>query len=171
MDTKFNHTWDGTWGMIYAPYYYYGCGLNGWCMSLQNPRKFISVNETKSSRSNPWFAWGRTGFHGGWSDNTDGDTMRVYSWSFDPTDSDHTTTTKVYQGGSSGDDVVRNDNNHQGSATVTNKTGNVGLSANRCFLTGGYHSTCYPKMMQIDWWGNFGNSDSTYGGNGFNTAT
>ncbi len=168
--TKFNHTWDGTWGMIYAPYYYYGCGLNGFCMSLENPRKFISVNETKSSRSNPWFAWGRTGFHGGWSDNTDGDTMRVYSWSFDPTDSDHTTTTKVYQGSTSGDGIVRNDNAHVGSATVTNKTGNVGLSANRCFLTGGYHSTCYPKMMQIDWWGNFGNSDSTYGGNGFNTT-
>ena len=23
--TKFNTTWDGTWGMIYSPYYYYGC--------------------------------------------------------------------------------------------------------------------------------------------------
>ena len=32
--TKFHTTWDGTWGMIFSPYYYYGCGLNAFCMSL-----------------------------------------------------------------------------------------------------------------------------------------
>jgi hypothetical protein len=47
--TKFNHTWDGTWGMIHTPYYYYGPGLNAFCMSLENPRKFISVSQTKTS--------------------------------------------------------------------------------------------------------------------------
>ena len=168
--TKFNHTWDGTWGMIYAPYYYYGPGLNAFCMSIENPRKFISVNETKSSRSNPWFAWGRTGFHGGWSDNTDGDTWRTYSWSFDPTDSDHTTTTKVYRGATSGNGIITDDDSHLGDEAITNKTGNVGLGANRTFLHGGYHSTCYPLMMQIDWWGNYGNTDGNYGGNGYNTT-
>ena len=76
--TKYNTTWDGTWGMIYAPYYYYGVGINGWCMSIENPRKFISINQTKSSRGNPYMAWGRTGFHGGWSDNTDSETWRTY---------------------------------------------------------------------------------------------
>ena len=161
--TKFNTTWDGTWGMIYAPYYYYGCGINGWCMSIENPRKFISINQTKSSRSNPYMAWGRTGFHGGWSDNTDSEAWRTYAWSFDPTDSDHTTTTKVFDGSTDNNSVIKDDNTFKGS-DVTNKTGNYSLVESRTGMHGGCHTTCYPVMCQIDWWGNFGNADSNYGG-------
>ena len=162
--TKFHTTWDGTWGMIFSPYYYYGCGLNAFCMSLENPRKFISVNQTKSSRSNPWVPWGRTGFHGGWSDNTDSEMWRTYSWAFDPTDSDHTVDTKVYYGSNDNNDVIAN-NNTARSTDVTNKTGNYSLSESRTGLHGGYYSTCYPVIAGIDWWGNYGNSDSNYGGN------
>ena len=161
--TKFMTTWDGTWGLIYSPYYYYGCGINAFCMNIENPRKFININQTKSSRSNPYFAWGRTGFHGGWSDNCDGTSHRTYSWCMDPTDSDETINTTVYQGGDSGDTVVPNSNAHVGT-TVTNKTGNYGLSAHRTWLHGGFHSTNYPLLMQIDWWGSYGQNDSTYGG-------
>ena len=163
--TKYNTTWDGTWGMIYAPYYYYGCGINGWCMSIENPRKFISINQTKSSRANPYVAWGRTGFHGGWSDNTDSEMWRTYSWAFDPTDTDHTVATTVYYGANDNNDVIRSDNANRGT-TVTNKTGNYGLTESRTGLHGGYYSTCYPVIAGIDWWGNYGNSDSNYGGDG-----
>jgi len=162
--TKFNTTWDGTWGMIYAPYYYYGCGINGWCMNLENPRKFISINQTKTSRSNPYVAWGRTGFHGGWSDNTDSETWRTYAWSFDPTDSDHTATTTVYYGANDSNDVIKSDNTLRGT-TVTNKTGNYGLNESRTGLHGGCHTTCYPVVCGVDWWGNYGNCDGNYGGN------
>ena len=149
--------------MIYAPYYYYGCGINGWCMSIENPRKFISINQTKTSRSNPYVAWGRTGFHGGWSDNTDSEPWRTYSWSFDPTDSDHTTTTKVYYGSTDNNDIIRNDNSTRAS-DVTNKTGNYGLTNSRVGIHGGNHTTCYPVLCGIDWWGNYGNQDAAYGG-------
>jgi hypothetical protein len=162
--TKFHTTWDGTWGMIFSPYYYYGCGLNAFCMSLENPRKFISVNQTKSSRSNPWVPWGRTGFHGGWSDNTDSEMWRTYSWAFDPTDSDHTVDTKVYYGSNDNNDVIAN-NNTARATDVTNKTGNYSLSESRTGLHGGYYSTCYPVIAGIDWWGNYGGADSNYGGN------
>jgi hypothetical protein len=162
--TKFNHTWDGTWGMIYSPYYYYGVGINGFCMNLNNPRKFISINQTKSSRGNPWFAWGRTGFHGGYSDNTDGESWRTYAWSFDPTDDDHTIDTVVLYGNDSGDNIVPDNNVIQYGTSVTNKTGNYGLTSSYNYLHGGYYSTCYPLMMQVDWWGSYGQSDSGYGG-------
>ncbi len=163
--TKFNTTWDGKWGMIYSPYYYYGCGLNAFCMSLENPRKFISVNNTKSDRSNPWLAWGRTGFHGGWSENTDDQQWRTYTFSFDPTDSDHTQDTTVYYGSTDNNDVIRDDNNLRGT-TITNKTGNYSTENSRTGLQGGSHTTCYPAIMQIEWWGQYGNSDSSYGGVG-----
>jgi len=162
--TKFNTTWDGTWGMIFSPYYYYGCGITGWCMNLENPRKFISVNQTKTSRSNPYLAWGRTGFHGGWSDNTDSESWRTYAWSFDPTDSDHTIDTQVFDGSTDSNSVIKNDNSFKGS-NVTNKTGNYSLVESRTGLHGGNYTTCYPVMAQIDWWGNYGNADSNYGGN------
>ena len=81
----------------------------------------------------------------------------------DPTDSDETINTTVYQGGDSGDTVVPNSNAHVGT-TVTNKTGNYALSAHRTWLHGGFHSTNYPLLMQIDWWGSYGQNDSTYGG-------
>ena len=163
--TKFNTTWDGTWGMIYSPYYYYGVGINGFCMNLENPRKFISINQTKSSRGNPYLAWGRTGFHGGWSDNTDDQQWRTYCWAFDPTDSDHTQDTTVYYGSTDNNDVIRSDNALRGT-TITNKTGNYGLTESRTGLNGGSHTTCYPAMMQIDWWGAYGNNGSSYGGVG-----
>jgi hypothetical protein len=162
--TKFNHTWDGTWGMIHTPYYYYGPGLNAFCMSLENPRKFISVSQTKTSRSNPYFAWGRTGFHGGWSDNCDSDVFRTYAWSFDPTDSDHTVTTKVLSGHAAGNDLISTTNGNVSESAITNGTGVFGIPASRTTLHGGYYSTNYPGMFQVNWWGNFGPNDSAFGG-------
>ena len=132
--------------------------------NLENPRKFISVNQTKTSRSNPYLAWGRTGFHGGWSDNTDSESWRTYAWSFDPTDSDHTIDTQVFDGSTDSNSVIKNDNSFKGS-NVTNKTGNYSLVESRTGLHGGNYTTCYPVMAQIDWWGNYGNADSNYGGN------
>ena len=163
--TKFHTTWDGTWGMIFSPYYYYGCGINAFCMSLENPRKFVNINQTKSGRSNPWVPWGRTGFHGGWSDNCDSETWNTYAWCFDPEDSDHETTTQVSMGTTSGDSVIPDNNtiNPQGG-TYTNKTGVVSLSSCRTTLTGGYGSTNYPLLMGVDWWGNYGSQNSGYGG-------
>jgi len=170
--TKFNHTWDGTWGMIYAPYYYYGVGLDAFCMNLENPRKFISVSQTRSSRGNPYLAWGRTGFHGGYSDNCDSATFRTYSWQFDPNDSDHTVTTKILYGNDSGDSLIpsSNDTNIASATSInsgsvlTNFTGVFGIPASRTFQHGGYHSTNYPAMFQINWWGSYGLSDHTYTG-------
>ena len=52
--TKFNTTWDGTWGMIYSSYYYYGVGLNAFLYEFRKSRKFISVNQTKTDRGNPY---------------------------------------------------------------------------------------------------------------------
>ena len=163
--TKFHTTWDGTWGMIFSPYYYYGCGINAFCMSIENPRKFVNINQTKSGRSNPWVPWGRTGFHGGWSDNCDSETWNTYAWCFDPTDSDHETTTQVSMGTTSGDSVIPDNNtiNPQGG-TYTNKTGVVSLSSCRTTLTGGYGSTNYPLLMGVDWWGNYGATNSSFGG-------
>jgi hypothetical protein len=163
--TKYNTTWDGTWGMIYSPYYYYSCGINAFCMSIDNPRKFISINQTKSDRSNPYLAWGRTGFHGGWSENTDDQQWRTFSFAFDPTDTDHTTDTLVYYGGTDNNDVIR-DNNTPYADSISNKTGNYSINESRTGLHGGSHTTCYPAMMQIDWWGSYGNNSSTYGGIG-----
>jgi hypothetical protein len=162
--TKFNHTWDGTWGMIYGSYYYYGVGINAFCMSLENPRKFISINQTKSSRANPYMAWGKTGFHGGYSDNTDGESWRTYCWSFDPTDSDHTVDTRVFHGSDNSDNTNPSSNGASTSSSVTNKTGNYGLTSSYNYLHGGFQSTVYPLQCQIDWWGNYGQGDSRYGG-------
>ena len=170
--TKFNHTWDGTWGMIYSAYYYYGVGLNAFCMNLENPRKFISVNVARSSRGNPYFAWGRTGFHGGQSENTDTQSHRTYAWSFDPNDSDHTVPTKVLYGNDNAGTLVpdSNDTNLASASSinsgsvVTNGTGNFSVPQSRTFLHGGYHSTSYPLMFQVNWWGKYGNADHSYGG-------
>ena len=93
--TKFNTTWDGTWGMIYSPYYYYSCGINGFCMSIENPRKFISINQTKSVVQILIWLGEEQVSTVVWSDNTDDEQWRTYSWAFDPTDSDHTVDTVV----------------------------------------------------------------------------
>ncbi len=161
--TKFNTTWDGTWGMVYNPYYYYGVGIGGWAVNLENPRKFIGISQTKSNRGNPWVAHGRTGFHGGNSDNTDSTTWRTYSFQLDPTDSDHTTSTRVMMGDSSGNSIVPNGNGNVGGE-YTNGTGVASL--NNCYtgLHGGYFSTCYPLMTNINWWGAYGSADASYGG-------
>jgi hypothetical protein len=161
--TKFNTTWDNTWGLIYNPYYYYGVGIAGWAVNLENPRKFIGVSQTKSDRANPYLAHGRTGFHGGYSENTDGTTYRTYGFAFDPTDSDHTVNTKVYKGNSDGNNVIPTSNSHQGG-TYSNGSGVVSLDLCYTGITGGYHSTCYPLLTNINWWGAYGSADASYGG-------
>jgi hypothetical protein len=141
-------------------------------MNLENPRKFISVSVTRSSRGNPYFAWGRTGFYGGQSENCDSQSHRTYAWSFDPNDSDHTTTTKVLHGNDDGGSLIPSSNDTnlatassiQSGAVVTNGTGAFGVPQSRTFLHGGYYSTNYPLMMQVNWWGNYGNADHSYGG-------
>tara|TARA_B100000378_G_scaffold66581_1_gene49940 strand:- start:41 stop:1507 length:1467 start_codon:yes stop_codon:yes gene_type:complete len=161
--TRFNTTWDGKWGMIFSPYYYYGPGINAFAMSLENPRKFISINQTKSAYPNPYTAWGRTGFHGGDSDNTDSTSWQTYSFSFDPTDSDHTVDTTVYMGSSSGEATVPDSNSHVGGS-YANKTGSCSLTESYTQLTGGFNSTCYPVLIGLNWWGAYGSADASYGG-------
>ena len=161
--TRFNTTWDNTWGMVYNPYYYYGVGIAGWLVNLENPRKFIGVSQTKSNRGNPWIPIGRTGFHGGNSDNTDSQNWRTFSWSLDPTDSDHTSSTRVYLGSTSGDNIIQNGNSYNGG-NHSNGTGVVSLNESYTNLHGGYFSTCYPLMTGINWWGAYGSGDQSYGG-------
>ena len=161
--TKFQTTWDGTWGMIYSPYYYYGCGINAFCMSIENPRKFININQTKSGRANPYVAWGRTGFHGGWSDNCDSEVWQTYAFAFDPKDSDHTIDTRVYKGSTSGEGAMP-DNNSLVGGDYANKTGVCSLDAMRTGLHGGTQTTNYPMLMGINWWGSYGKGDASYGG-------
>ena len=132
-------------------------------MSLENPRKFISINQTKSAYPNPYTAWGRTGFHGGDSDNTDSTSWQTYSFSFDPTDSDHTVDTTVYMGSSSGEATVPDSNSHVGGS-YTNKTGSCSLTESYTQLTGGFNSTCYPVLIGLNWWGAYGSADQSYGG-------
>jgi hypothetical protein len=161
--TKFQTTWDGTWGMIYSPYYYYGPGINAFAMSLENPRKFININQTKSGRANPYIAWGRTGFHGGWSDNCDSEVWQTYAFAFDPKDSDHTIQTRVYKGSTSGDGAMP-DNNSLVGGDYDNRTGVCSLDAMRTGLHGGTQTTNYPMLMGINWWGAYGAADQSYGG-------
>jgi len=161
--TRFNTTWDGTWGMVYNPYHYYGNGIAGWAVNLENPRKFIGVSQTKSSYGNPYLPHGRTGFHGGSSDNTDSQNWGTYSLQLDPTDSDHTTTTKVAFGTSSGNSIIPSSDAFMGGS-YTNGTGVASLQSSYTNLHGGYHSTCYPLLMNINWWGAYGSADTSYGG-------
>ena len=161
--TRFNTTWDGKWGMIFSPYYYYGPGINAFAMSLENPRKFISINQTKSSYPNPYTAWGRTGFHGGNAANTDSTSWATYGFSFDPTDSDHTVDTTVYMGSTSGEATVPDNNSHVGG-TYTNKTGSCSLANCYTQLTGGFNSTCYPVLIGLNWWGKYESADASFGG-------
>jgi hypothetical protein len=149
--------------MIYSPYYYYGVGINAFCMSIENPRKFININQTKSGRANPYIAWGRTGFHGGWSDNCDSEVWQTYAFAFDPKDSDHTIQTRVYKGSTSGDGAMP-DNNSLVGGDFDNRTGVCSLDAMRTGLHGGTHTTNYPMLMGINWWGSYGSADQSYGG-------
>ena len=161
--TRFNTTWDNTWGLIYNPYYYYGSGLSGFAVNLENPRKFIGISVPQNSYTNPWVAHGRTGFHGGCAENTDSINWRTYSWQLDPTDSDHTTTTRVYFGAFDANDVVSTGNTYEGG-NFTNGTGVASPNQSNTGLHGGYYSTCYPLLMNLNWWGAYSSADASYGG-------
>jgi len=160
--TRFQTTWDGTWGLIQTPYYYYGQGLCAYAINLENPRKFVNLNQTKTSYSNPYVPIGRTGFMGGNSSNTDSETWQTYEFSFDPTDSDHNGNTEVFYGGTDGSHVVPQSTNNR-SWSLSNGT-NTSLQLGYTGLTGGYYSTCYPFLTNVNWWGAYGSADSSYGG-------
>jgi hypothetical protein len=160
--TRFQTTWDGTWGMIQTPYYYAGQGLCAFVINLENPRKVVDLGQTRTSYSNPYVPIGRTGFMGGASDNTDSETWQTYSFAMDPTDSSHTGTTEVFYGASNGSTLVPN-NTANRSWVLSNGSAQT-LTIGYTGLTGGYYSTCYPLLTNVNWWGAYGSADSSYGG-------
>jgi hypothetical protein len=152
--TKFNTTWDGTWGAIYCSYYYHGCGINSYIVNLENPKKFICMNSSRTGSGSLFMPMGRTGFGMFAAGNTDSSPVEFGCRNFDPTDSDETTTTWSVAHLNSGVQLT----------TATSNGAALPLSNSYSLLHGGYYSTCYPLITTINWWGSYGSDSSSYCG-------
>jgi hypothetical protein len=159
--TKFNTTWDNTWGAIYSSYYYYGSGINSYIVNLENPKKFITYGHAVnggSTDSGLFIPMGRTGFAHFISTNTDGQGITINAFCLDPTDSDETTTTMVSEGSTS----MSSTGNY--TPTYVTNGNHKTVSSKTTSIHGGYYSTCYPGITTINWWGSYGVGANSYTG-------
>jgi len=138
----YNSTWDNKWHIHYSHYYYYGCGINGFITSTEDPRLYYRISYTGTSWGSSPHAWGRTGFifnHGG---NTDSSDHRVFNLDL----KSMKTTTEAYSAGA-GYYSSYGDYNQPGNNTALN----INDVAN-WFPAHGYHSTNYPTLLVVNWW-------------------
>lgn len=145
---RYQQTWDSTWGCTYRPYYYYGCGLSAFLMSIANPGKFYRVNLTETSAGGILTPSGKTGFNWLTGQNTDSAGIRMWGVDFnniqDPSDR---TISEVIG-------TAQYDTGNQNAATYSN--GNYLDNSNSPSYSfqypGYYYSTSYPQFMTVNWW-------------------
>jgi len=140
----YNSTWDNKWHIHYGHYYYYGCGINGFVTSTEDPRLYYKVSSTGTNDGMSPHAWGRRGFIFNNSQNTDSSDHRVYNLDL----SQMKTTTEAYN------TAPGKYNSYNEYTQPTNGTTfNLNDYAN-WFPSHGYNSTNYPVLLAVNWWPN-----------------
>jgi len=137
---KMQLSWDGKWAAAYSPYYYYGCGVLAHFFSVEDPRRYTTVN-VGSSDGATLMPIGKSGFMVCTPQNTDSYSVYMNQYNFTNTDRTNHTASTVYS-----------HTNADGNVAIANG-GAMNPSINpRNNLHGGYGSTCYPKFFTVNQW-------------------
>jgi len=138
-------SWDGEWVIMYSPYYYYGCGLSAYVISVKNPRKMSYVNITDTSGGGALLPSGRSGFKYLNGKNTDGQPVQSWSLDLSSTGHDHTTNFVYAPPNYTATNSMTNVANWTG--TLQNSLGNYAFQ-----YPGYWYSTSYPRFMTVNHW-------------------
>jgi hypothetical protein len=138
-------SWDGEWAMMISPYYYYGCGLSAYIVSVKNPRKMAYVNITRTDGGGAVVPSGTSGFKWLTGENTDSQPIRTWGIELAETGSDHTENFRY---------SPANYDYSNTPTTVANWTGNLNASQGSYSFQypGYYYSTSYPRFMSVNYW-------------------
>lgn len=148
--TRLQTTWDGKWACIYQPYYYYGCGICAYVVSIEDPSRYFTLLQTDSSYGGALMPLNKSQFAYFLRQNTDSDCL--YTAIFDFTNTSRTGT---------GTTVVGTLYDQSKVASYANGAA-LNTSSYQFALTGGFYSTCYPIFTTINYWPI--NGHSTYAG-------
>jgi hypothetical protein len=138
--TRLQTTWDGKWAIIYQSYYYYGCGVCAYVVSIEDPQRYFTLLNTDSSYGGAIMPIGKSKFMYVCPYNTDGDGL--YLSAYDLTTTSRTGTASTVIG------TLQS----QSKNTAIANGGALNPSLYTYALHGGYYSTCYPHVQTINWW-------------------
>jgi hypothetical protein len=138
-------SWDTDWAMLYGPYYYYGCGLSAYTVSVKDPRKMSYVNIGLTDYGGGLFPSGRSGFKWLTGYNTDGEPIQNWSIELGQTGHVYTENFKYFHGNRDCGDSNYEVANWTG--TMVNSYGYYAFQ-----YPGYYYSTSYPRFMSVNWW-------------------
>ena len=138
--TKMQLSWDGKWAFVYQPYYYYGGGVCGYIISTEDPERYFTVQKTLTSGGGAIMPIGESGFVYFNGQNTDSTGMYYYMWDLAQTETTGTGSTRMAY------DNTMNLNIANGSEVGATST------VRESGLHGGYYTTCYPRIVTVDWW-------------------
>lgn len=139
-DTKFNLTWNGKWAAIYQPYYYFGCGVCGYVVSVEDPSRYFTYLDTSSSGGGSFMPIGESSFCYFRGDNTDSDGIWYNKIDLLNVSKTGTAATIYTTSGLLGVQTAINNGAAINNTVVTST------------LSGGGYTTLYPNFMVVNWW-------------------
>lgn len=139
-DTKFNLTWNGKWAAIYQPYYYYGCGVCGYVISVEDPSRYFTYLDTTSSSGGSFMPLGESSFCYFRGENTDSNGVFYNKMDFLNTSKTGTAAT------------VYTNSSLLGVQTAINNGAALNTTVVTSTLSGGGYTTNYPNFMVVNWW-------------------
>lgn len=138
--TRLQTTWDGKWACIFQPYYYYGCGICAYVVSIEDPSRYFTILQTDTSYGGALMPINKSQFAYFLPINTDGEGLNVAIFDFTNTARTGTSTTVA-------------GTLYDQSKVATYANGAALNSTTYPFAVhGGYYSTCYPQITTINYW-------------------
>jgi hypothetical protein len=139
-DTKFNLTWNGKWAAIYQPYYYYGCGVCGYVISVEDPSRYFTYLDTASAYGGSFMPLGESSFCYFQGINTDSEGIYYNKIDLLNTSKTGTAATIYTTSALAGVQTAINNGAALNSTLITSTLG------------GGGYTTNYPNFMVVNWW-------------------
>lgn len=137
---KMQLSWNGKWAAAYSPYYYYACGVLAHFFSVEDPRRYTTLNNT-TAHGTVLLPIGKSGFMVATSQNTDSTPVNMNIYNFSNTDRSNGTSPTVYGHTGVDGNVPISSGGAMSPSTYTQNN-----------LHGGYYSTCYPKFFTVNQW-------------------
>lgn len=128
---RHNVTWDNSWIAVYAPYYFYGTGINCFFIDRSDSTKFYYIRNTSTANGIQIAPMKQSGFVVGFGDNADGTVGMRFDY-YDPKS-------------------IRTAGRMHTGSTVANG-GQLSGTTSLYSIDTGYNSTNYPCIITMASW-------------------
>lgn len=142
LGSNYQSTWDNKWHIHFCHYYYYGCGINAFITSTEDPRLVYKLAYSSTSNGMSPHAWHKTGWIFSKPTNSDSADMGYFNLDF----AQMKTTKEAYDAEAGKYYSYQTMTQPSIGGTINITDGNYWMPPH------GWSSTNYPTFIPVNWW-------------------